>query len=247
MEIEPDLLILAGYGKIIKEKILRLARIMCLNLHAGKLPKYRGSSPMNWALINGETSFTLSIIKVNKGIDTGDLLQEKTFPISLKDTIKTLHDLAAEEFPLLLLKTLSGIRNGTLAPSRQIREEASYYPLRFPEDGLILWDRLTAMEIHNRIRALAPPYPSAFTFYRGRKVKLVSSELHDFDFFGEPGRIYRITKRGFLICARDKCLWIREALFSESRESLHEIVHPYDKLLTLSGFVLDQMGAGHDY
>jgi methionyl-tRNA formyltransferase len=205
-----DLIVLAGYGQLVKRGFINLVRYGCINLHGGKLPEYRGSSPMNWALINGEQEFGLSVIQISAGIDTGDVLAEKSFPISIDATIADLHRLANAEFPGLLLDVVRAIGSGTTRPRRQDEERAAYYPLRFPEDGLILWDQLTAVEIHNRIRALTEPYPCAFTYFENRKVKLMRSRLDNQLHYGEPGRVYRKTSRGALVCASDRCLWLED-------------------------------------
>jgi methionyl-tRNA formyltransferase len=230
-----DIYVLAGYGKILKQNILSKPHLMSINLHAGKLPQYRGSSPLNWALINGETSFTLSIIRLDTGVDTGDIIMEKTYQISENDTIRDLHRIAGDEYPLMLLETLNSIRDGSHNLRPQDNSNASYYPLRFPDDGLILWDIYTAEEVHNQIRALTTPYPCAFTFFEGRKVKLLLSELNNHNYFGEPGRIYIKNNNGLLICALDRCLWIREAVFDDNGEPLSDVIKRYDKMATVRG------------
>jgi methionyl-tRNA formyltransferase len=235
---DADVFVLAGYGPILRQAVLEIPSQLTINLHAGKLPEYRGSSPMNWALINGETSFTLSVIRVDPGVDTGDVLLDQTFPVSIDDTIVDLHRVANQQFPQLLLQVVEKIRAESLRPRKQDRTEARYLPLRFPDDGFVLWDLLTAEEIHNRIRALRPPYPGAFTFYNGRQVTLVSSKLRAFDYRGEPGRIYRKADEGLLVCARDRCLWIKEAVFTDDSVPLSEAVERYDKLATMQGAAL---------
>ena len=236
-ELCSDLFILAGYGKILKKSIIDIPRLMCINLHAGKLPNYRGSSPMNWALINGEKSFSLSIIKIDSGIDTGPVLLERTFNISINDTIRDLHCIADRNFPLMLSCILKKINNKTYGLMNQDHKHASYYPLRFPEDGLILWDLYTAKQIHNRIRALTEPYPCAFTYYKQKRVRLILSKLSDYDYFGEPGRVYKISpKHGLLVCASDKCLWISEAYFDDG-SSLQ--IPRYDCLITIKKNIED--------
>lgn len=229
----PDLFILAGYGEILKQNIIDIPCKMCINLHAGKLPKYRGSSPLNWALINGEQSFTLSIIKVDPGVDTGKIIIEKSFPITKNDTIRELHAIANEQFPLMLLDVLKEIENNTYEFVSQDHSQGSYYPLRFPEDGLILWDMYTAEQVHNRIRALTEPYPCAFTFFKSKKIKLLESELCDYNNFGESGRLYQKTNGKLLICAQDKCLWIKKAVFETDGVSIYDYVKRYEKLATL--------------
>ena len=201
---EIELIILAGYSQIVDENFIKLSKNGCINLHAGLLPNYRGSSPMNWALINGEKNFSLSIIKVDKGIDTGDILIEKSIKIDIKDSINDLHKIANKIFPKLLDKVISNFKKYNLNKIKQKNEESNYFPLRFPSDGVIFFDQLTALEIHNRIRALSPPYPGAYTFYKNKKIKLIKSALSDYPFHGEAGRIYKISeKKGILVCANN--------------------------------------------
>lgn len=234
-KLGPDLVILAGYGPIVKRRFIELAPKGCINLHSGRLPQYRGSSPMNWALLNGEQSFTLSIIHVDRGVDTGDVLVERTFPIGPEDTIVDLHRTANAEFPGMLLGVLDQIERGTVTRRKQDEAGAGYYPLRFPDDGVVFWDQLTALQAHNRIRALTSPYPCAFTFYNGRRVKLLRSRLREKPFYGEPGRIYRITPDGLLVAASDCCLWITAAVFEGTDEPLAGVARRYDTLATIRG------------
>lgn len=231
--VTAELFVLAGYGPILRRPVLELPERLSINLHGGRLPEYRGSSPMNWALINGEDSFTLSIIRMDEGVDTGDVLLERSFPISREDTIVDLHRTADEAFPRMLSEVIGRIARDELEPRTQDPAHARYFPLRFPDDGLVLWDLYTAEQVHNRIRALRPPYPGACTFYRGRRVLLVSSKLRVLDYMGEPGRIYRKAPDGLLVCAKDKCLWITEAIFTDDETPLAQTVERYDKLATV--------------
>lgn len=231
---DADLFVLAGYGRILSPLVLSIPKSRCINLHAGKLPQYRGSSPLNWALINGEPSFTLSILQVDAGVDTGGVLMTREFPIGPNDTIVDLHRTANTQFPDMLASLLARLDgDASLAAVRQPDGDAGYYPLRFSDDGLILWDTCTAAEIHNRIRALTEPYPCAFTYGSGRRIRLIASALDDRDHFGEPGRIYRKSKRGLLVCARDKCLWVTRAVFDETSESVFDSLNRYDELSTV--------------
>ena len=232
--LAPDIPILAGYGPIVKRDFISLPKYGCINLHGGKLPQYRGSSPMNWALINGDKNFTISIIQVDVGVDTGSVLIEKTFSINDTDTIAEVHQVANEIFPKLLIKILNQIEKRALKPKIQNMEKSSYYPLRFPEDGLVFFDQLKAEEINNRVRALTSPYPGVSTYYNNRKVKILKSRLTKTPFFGEAGRIYRISKKmGILVCAKDKCLWLEEIIDSEKLENCINIFSRYDKMATI--------------
>ncbi len=236
--LNADVFVLAGYGKIIDARLIDIPKKMTINLHAGKLPEYRGSSPLNWALINGQSSVTLSVIKVDPGVDSGDVLVEKRIPVNTKTTIRDVHDKANVCFPQLLSGILEKLSKNKKIPVRkQDPKKAGYYPLRFPEDGIILWDTLTHMQIHNRIRALTEPYPMAFTYFNGRRVNLLASEIYEKQFFGEPGRIYLKTSRGLLIGAQDRCLWITSAVFADNGKPLADEVKRYDSLATVRGAV----------
>ncbi|HIJ70277.1 MAG TPA: methionyl-tRNA formyltransferase [Planctomycetes bacterium] len=243
-QFDADLFVLAAYGKILKQQTIDIPKLMCLNLHGGRLPEYRGSSPMNWVLINGEDSFGLSIIKVDSGVDTGDVLAERSFEVSINDTICDLHNIANEQFPLMLLEAIEKIEQGGYEFKRQDNSSASYFPLRFPDDGLIFWDTLSAEQIHNRIRALTEPYPCAFTFYKGREVKLLKSALCEERFFGEAGRVYRKKDKELLVCASDRCLWLKEAEFKDTNKPLYESVARYDKLTTTKDVLMNAVRAG---
>jgi methionyl-tRNA formyltransferase len=229
----PELIVLAGYGQIVKQEFIDIALFGCINLHGGKLPQYRGSSPMNWALINGDVEFTLSIIKVDSGVDTGDVLLERTFPISDNDTISDLHNLANSVFPEMVTEVVNIIQTGMERGRKQVDSLASYYPLRFPEDGLILWDQMTAQEIHNRIRALTDPFQGAFTYFKGERIKLLRSSLTKNNYYGEPGRIYRKTNSGLLVCASDRCLWIENAIFEKDGICIFDKIQRYEKFVTV--------------
>lgn len=236
--LAPDVTVLAGYSPIVKRPFIELAPRGCINLHGGKLPQYRGSSPMNWALINGESTFSLSIIRVNERVDAGPVLLDRNFPIGTDDTIADLQAIASRVFPEMLLEVLQQIERGTVRERPQDEQEAGYYPLRFPEDGVIFWDACTALQIHNRIRALTDPYPGAFTFHRGRCIKLLRSRLAKRAYHGEPGRVYLKKGQGLLVCASDRCLWIERAVFEDTGTDAIEAIGRYEQMATLRGLAM---------
>ena len=111
---------------------------------------------------------------------------------------------------------------------------SSYYPLRCPEDGLVFFDLLTAEEINNMVRALTTPYPGVLSYYNNKKIKVLKSRLTKRPFFGEAGRIYRISKKmGIMVCAKDKCLWLNEVVDSNTGDNCIEIFSRYDKMATI--------------
>ena len=230
---DADLFVLAGYGIILGKKCLDIPKMHCINLHAGKLPEYRGSSPLNWALLKGETEIGISIIKVDSGIDTGDIIAESYKRIDSETNIASLHKWANERFPELLHSVLNKIETGTLVLKKQDHSKSSYYTRRFPEDGFILWDQTSCIDSHNKIRALTDPYPCAFSYLGERKIKFLSSKIPDFPFYGEAGRIYKKSNGSFLIGTRDKALWITKAKFADDQSSAYEGLNLYDRLSTI--------------
>lgn len=231
-KLKPELGAFSGYSQVLKREFVHLFPKGCLNLHGGKLPEYRGSSPMNWALINGEKEFGISVIQVNEGVDAGPVVVAKKFPIKINDTIVDLHRIANQAFPKMLAGAINQIAAGKAKFKKQNEKLASYYPLRFPEDGLIVWDLFSAIQIHNRIRALTAPYPCAFTYWNGEKIKLLRSKLTKQTRYGEPGRIYLKNQNGLLVCALDHCLWIEKAIFEKDGSDVLGAIQRYEKLIT---------------
>lgn len=229
---EADLFLLTGYGRIFGEAPISAPKCMCLNLHGGRLPDMQGSSPMNWALIKGHESISISIIRVALGVDAGDVLVERSLDVDDGTTIADLHAWANDQFPVMLLEAIDMVAAGETG-RKQDTSGSAYYPMRFPSDGRVFFDMFTAREIHNRVRALTHPYPGVYTFWRGRKVMIYGSRLHTRDYFGEPGRIYQKKDGSLLVGARDKCLWLDVAEL-EDGSSLYAHVERYESLDTVS-------------
>jgi methionyl-tRNA formyltransferase len=163
-KISPDLIIVAAYGKILPEEILKIPDHGCLNIHASLLPKYRGPSPIQNALINGETKTGITIILMDKGIDTGDIIAQEAVDISPEDNSETLHYKLAAIGADILLKTIPMWLNKELKPLKQDHTKATFCQLIEREDGHIVWDD-KADSIHNKFRALLP-WPGVFSFWK---------------------------------------------------------------------------------
>ena len=171
----PDAIIVVGYGRIVPAWMLHLPPYGNINVHASLLPKYRGAAPIQWAIANGETITGVTTMKIDEGLDTGDILLKRQMPIGPEDTAITLAPRLAELGADLLLETLQELKNGILEPVPQDDSLATLAPILKKEDGLIDFSR-PAAEIYNRLRGFQP-WPGAFTQFRGRKLEIISARV----------------------------------------------------------------------
>jgi methionyl-tRNA formyltransferase len=168
--IQPDAIIVVAYGRIIPDWMLRLPRWGNLNLHASLLPKYRGAAPIQWAVANGETVTGATTMRLDQGLDTGDILLQRSLAIEPDQTAEQLFRVLAESGASLMLDTLRGLDAGTIHPVPQDDAGASLAPILQREDALVDFAR-SAREIYNRWRGFQP-WPGAYTFFRGKKLTL---------------------------------------------------------------------------
>jgi len=187
--IKPELIVVVAYGRILSERILKLPARGCLNVHASLLPKYRGAAPIPWAIINGEEFTGVTTMLMDKRLDTGDILLQESIPISDKDTAETLSRKLSELGASLLLKTIKGIKEGSIKPRPQTGE-ASYAPVIKKEDGLLNWSK-TAIELFNFVQGMYP-WPGAYCHLNKERIKLII--VRALDGQGKPGRIERALK-----------------------------------------------------
>lgn len=163
-----ELMVIVGYGQIIPQSILDLAPRGIINVHGSLLPKYRGAAPIQWSIVNGETVTGVTTMKIDAGLDTGDMLLKAETAIGPEETAVELGQRLAPLGAGLLMETLS--RLDEIAPERQNPAEATYAPILKKEDGLIDW-RQSAQSIHNRIRGLQP-WPGAYSAFRGQTINI---------------------------------------------------------------------------
>jgi methionyl-tRNA formyltransferase len=165
-EIQPDAVVIIAYGQIIPRRLLEIPRLGWMNLHASLLPKYRGAAPIAWAIINGESTTGLTTMRLDPGLDTGPILMQREITIGGDETAPELGKRMAELGAPLVVESLIKLERGEIPPIPQESTRASYAPILTKEQGRIDWS-LTAGEIYNRIRGLAP-WPGAFSKFRGR-------------------------------------------------------------------------------
>jgi len=235
--LNPDLIVVIAYGKILPKQVLNIPRLGCINAHASLLPKYRGAAPMQGALLNGEKVTGVTIMFMNEKMDAGDiLLQEKTI-ISSLDNMETLHDKLSQLSAKLLVEAIAQIDQGTCLVTPQNYAEATYTSMLKKSDGLIDWTK-SAEEINNITRAMNP-WPSTYTFLNisGKKkmLKILKTEIYDKSVYSKEkiGVLLDILKnKGGLIGTGKGQLLIREVQLEGSRKvSFEEFIrgHPINK------------------
>lgn len=173
-KLRPDAIVVVGYGRIIPPWMLELPRHGNINLHASLLPKYRGAAPIQWAIANGEKLTGVTTMRIDQGLDTGDILLQSQEPISEEDTAETLSPRLAARGRELMVRTLEGLETGAIPPQPQDPAQASLAPLLKKEDGKIDFAR-NAQEIHNRLRGFQP-WPGAFTSFRGKTLHVIAAK-----------------------------------------------------------------------
>ncbi len=164
--LAPDCIVIIAYGQIIPAQLLGIPKLGWINLHASLLPKYRGAAPINLAIVNGETKTGLTTMRIDAGMDTGDMLLRHELEIEPKETAPELAARMSECGGAIMAETLRGLVTGVIAPKPQNHAEASYAPMLKKVDGRIDWKR-PATEIYNRMRGFAP-WPGAYTTFRGQ-------------------------------------------------------------------------------
>jgi methionyl-tRNA formyltransferase len=165
-----DAIIVVGYGRIIPQWMIDLPRLGNLNLHASLLPRYRGAAPIQWAIANGESVTGVTTMRIDAGLDTGDILMQREIPIGLEDTAETLAPKLASIGAELMVETLRGLETGQVRPTPQDHAQATLAPILKKEDGHMDFSR-SAREVFNRLRGFQP-WPGAFTTFKGKTVQV---------------------------------------------------------------------------
>jgi len=198
LALKPDLLIVVAFGQIIPGTVLNSAKWGGINIHASLLPQYRGSAPIQWAVINNEKKTGLTTMFMDEGLDTGPILMQQEVDILEGETAVMLHDRLSSLAPGLLIKTLEGLANGTIKKRKQDNSLATYAPKLTKEQGLINWS-WPAERLYGLIRGL-DPWPGAFTYYNEKMLKLFGCFLaNKGGTFSAPGKIKGLTERGLEI------------------------------------------------
>lgn len=194
---EADIFVVAAFGQILSKEILEMPKYGCINIHASLLPKYRGAAPIQWAILNGDAITGVTIMQMNEGLDTGDILTTKEVEISAEETGESLFDKLALAGAELLIETLPEIEKGTLTPIKQEEEKASHVRMLTKEMGKIDWEK-EAIVLERLVRGMNS-WPSAYCRLRNKNMKIWRAAVLAEDTDARPGEIVKVTKDALYI------------------------------------------------
>jgi len=229
-EMQPDFVFCIGWPGILKRELLEIPSKGCIGLHPTLLPERRGGAPINWCIIDGLSRSAVTLLYLDEGLDSGDIIVQREFEIALEDTAKTILQkitnvavqLMKEHYPLLV--------EGKAPRKLQDHSKATYTRRRRPEDGFIDWKR-TSFSIYNWIRALTLPFPGAFTYWKGKKVLIWESELpkgYKPRFKVQPGEVLDIlNQKGIIVATADSCVLIKDVNIDGKNVKADEFAHEY--------------------
>lgn len=191
-KFEADIFVVAAFGQILTKEILDMPRLGCVNIHASLLPKYRGAAPINQVIIDGEKETGVTIQQMNEGIDTGDILSKVVVPIDKKETAESLFVKLEKAGAQLIVDTLVKIEKGEITPVPQDDSQASYVKMMKKSLGKIDWNK-DAVVIERLVRGLNS-WPSAYTYFEGKSLKLWNCDVLEESCTEEPGTMVRVNK-----------------------------------------------------
>ena len=206
---EADVIVVVAFGQIIPKAILEMKRYGCINVHASLLPKYRGAAPIQWAVINGERESGVTIMQMDAGLDTGDMLLKGRVELDKKETGGSLFDRLSALGASLCVEALAKLEAGELIPERQGESPTAYAGMLTKEMGCIDWTK-PAAELERLIRGLNP-WPSAYTFLEGKNLKIWAADVvEEIRGTAAPGTVIEVSKDSFCVACGQGALTIRE-------------------------------------
>lgn len=206
--LNPDVIVVVAFGQILPKTILEVPKYGCINVHASLLPKYRGAAPIQWSIIDGEKVTGVTTMRMDEGLDTGDMILKTEVSIEPEETAGTLHDKLSIEGALLCVKTLKEIEEGTVKYIKQDNSKSNYVKTLEKSLGNIDWNQ-EAVSIERLIRGLNP-WPSAYTSYQGKMLKIWSASVLNRETEGKPGEVLEFTKDEIRVKTKKGILRIKE-------------------------------------
>lgn len=214
-DIAPDLLVTVAYGRILPQEVLDIPPFGCINVHGSLLPKYRGAAPIQWSVINGDSITGITTMYTDIGMDTGDMLLKREVEIGKNETAGELHDKLSLIGAEVLIETLKELEKGTLVRIPQPADQATYVTMISKETGRIDWSK-TMEQIHNLVRG-TDPWPGAYTFYKGERMRVWRTELTDLEKTSKPGEILEVKKEGILVGTGKGNIMLKEIQFDSGK------------------------------
>ncbi len=205
---EADIIIVVAFGQILPKEILEMPKYGCFNVHASLLPKYRGAAPIQWVIIDGEKESGVTIMQMNEGLDTGDMLLKVVVPIEADETGGSYHDKLSAAGANLCVEAMKQAEAGTLQPEKQDDSLSCYAKMLNKKLGEIDWSK-EAVAIERLVRGLNP-WPSAYSHLHGKTIKIWSADVLNTEYEGEPGQVVEITKDALIIRTGSGALAVKE-------------------------------------
>ncbi|MDD3218669.1 MAG: methionyl-tRNA formyltransferase [Lachnospiraceae bacterium] len=217
-KLNPEVIVVVAFGQIIPQAVLDIPKYGCLNVHASLLPKYRGAAPIQWAVIDGEKESGVTIMRMDAGLDTGDMIKKVVVSLDDKETGGTLFDKLSQAGAKLLVDVLKDIEAGSAVYEKQPQESTTEYAKMIDKKmGQIDWNQ-SAEVIERLIRGLNP-WPSAYTHINGKTLKIWEADVIE-ENSGKPGEILKVTKKEILVQAGKKALSLQEVQL-EGKKRMH--------------------------
>lgn len=207
-DLNPDVIVVVAYGQILPESILNIPKYGCINVHGSLLPKYRGAAPIQWSVLDGEEKTGITTMYMEKGLDTGDMIDKVELTLDPKETAGSLHDKLMVMGADLLLETLEKLENGTAVRTKQDDSLSCYAKMLTKDMGQVDFSK-SAIEIERLIRGLNP-WPSAYTSMDGKTMKLWDADVTPYDGDAEPGTIVDVTKEAIVAATGEGALALKE-------------------------------------
>lgn len=207
-EIEPDFIVVAAYGQILKKEILSIPKYYCVNIHGSLLPKYRGAAPIHWAIINGEKETGITIMEMEEGLDSGPILLQSSIEIKEDDDTGKIHDKLSILGSEMIVEALNKIKDGSIKKESQDEKKATYASKITKDMGKIDWND-KGINIKNKVMGLKP-WPSAYTDYEGEYMKIHKVNVVDKFMDGENGEVVKVSDNGIFVNCVDSCVVLKK-------------------------------------
>lgn len=207
-DMAPDVIVVVAFGQILPKEVLDIPRLGCVNVHASLLPKFRGAAPIQWAIIDGEDVTGVTTMQMDEGLDTGDMLLKTEVPITAEETGESLHDKLSKAGAALCVETLKALEEGTIVPQKQGETPTHYASMLNKKMGNIDWNA-SAEAIERLIRGLNS-WPSAYTHWENKVVKIWSAKVSKEQTKAQPGTVTDVTKDSFSVQTGDGTLIVQE-------------------------------------